>query len=108
MYCATTHNVDFTTFMPNYNWTLFLPNATSIVNYEYTVPEDIQLGFINVYIDSSASIWIISLNGAALQYTTANARSCVSVLVKAGDKLKIVRDTGSATAWHTGYIRKIV
>lgn len=94
--------------MPNYNWTLFLPNATSIVNYEYTVPEDIQLGFINVYIDSSASIWIISLNDVALQYTSANARSSVSVLVKAGDKLKIVRDTGSATAWHTGYIRKIV
>lgn len=101
-------NIDFTSFIPDYGWEIFLPNDTSIVNYEYIVPDTIQLGFINVYIDESASVWIISLNGAALHYTTANVRSSVSVLVKTGDQLKIKRDTGSATAWHTGYIRKIV
>ena len=89
-------------------WEVFLSDTTSIVDYQYTVPATYHLAEIDIYIDASASQWTITINSSVLEYTTANARSTFSSVVKAGDIIKIKRASGSATAWHSGFIRKIL
>lgn len=110
-------NVDMTSFaqavVENMGaWETFLANTTSLVNYEYTVPDTYPVAEINIYIDASASEWTIDITSAlsntkTLHYSTANARSTFVSIVKAGDVLKVKRSSGSATAWHVGFIRRL-
>ena len=90
--------------------TQFLQNSADIVDYSYTVPETYKLAYATVYIDSgSTNTYRVGINNAGnVGYTSASVRTTFAMIVTAGDRIRIVRENGSASApWHVGFIRKI-
>lgn len=102
----TAKNMDFSEFDTMQN---FLPDSTSIINYSYTVPSNIKMAWVNIYIDmaNATGAFRIALNDYTMSYVFTNTRGAASMIVKGGDVIKVVRTDGTATPFHNGYLRKI-
>ena len=86
-----------------------LPRATAIGSYSKTIPDTYNLAVAIIYIDANVNTYKVGVNTAGnVGYTSTNVRTTFTILVKAGDVLKISKESGSGSdPWHYGIIRKI-